>query len=68
MERFRIIENRNVVNKYNTLLECVDWLNKQELGLHNYYIECLKDDIEIHSDDVILSFKEGECPNDLQFF
>jgi hypothetical protein len=68
MKRFRILENKIVIEKFNTLQMCVNWLKKQELGLHNYYVECVKDDIEVHADDIIDAFKDGERPMDLQFF
>ena len=68
MKKFRILEDRSVVNKFNTLQDCVDWLNKKELGLHSYYVEDLEEDIEVHSDEIIECFNEGETPIDLTFF
>ena len=68
MKRFRILEDRSVINKLDTLQDCVDWLNKQELGLHSYYVEDLEEDIEVHSDEIIECFNIGELPMDLTFF
>ena len=38
------------------------------MGLNRFMVECTLDDIEIDADEFMESFKEGENPEDLQFF
>lgn len=74
-ERFRVRKQNplggvfNIVYKADTTQECYEFLQKQnDLKEYQYYIEDLEDDIFVWSDEFIQAFKEGECPQDLQFF
>jgi len=71
MPRFRVrkIEYDNtIVFKGHTTKDCYEFLLKQDMGLNRFMVECVLDDIEIDADEFMESFKEGENPEDLQFF
>jgi hypothetical protein len=72
MKRFKIIDpsSRTENTRYNTIKEVVKDLlsTKRDLSLQTYYVECLVDEIEIEADELIAAWKEGERPEDLQFF
>ena len=68
MKQFRITEDNQVIEKFDTLQQCVDCLNKLEMGLHGYYVEDLENDIEVDGDEVLEVFDRGESPKDLTFF
>lgn len=69
MTRFRILNaDRNVVFKAHTTKQCYEFLLKQDMGLHVFDVEDIKDDIEIDADEFMQAFRDGERPEDLQFF
>ena len=72
MKRFKIIDpsGRTENTRHNTIKEVVDDLlsPKRDLSLQNYYVECSVDDIEIEADELIVVWREGERPEDLQMF
>ena len=68
-KRFRVKNYRDeIVFKADTTQEIYEFLERQDLGLNSYLIECLVDDIEIDADEFLEAFRDGECPGDLQFF
>lgn len=69
MKRFRVTEDYNVVGKFNTLQEVVDYCNgRDDISPSYLNVECLVDDITICCDELVGTFDEGECPEDLTFF
>lgn len=72
MERFKIKKQEpnddNFVFRANTTQECYDFLLKQDMGLYSFFVECIADEIEIDADEFMSAFRDGECPEDLQFF
>jgi hypothetical protein len=72
MKRFKIIDpsSRTENTRHSTIEEVVKDLlsTKRDLYLQTYYVECLVDEIEIEADELIAAWKEGERPEDLQFF
>jgi hypothetical protein len=68
MKRFKVTEDDNEVASFNSLKEAVNWLKQQDLESHSYYVGCAIDDVEVHSDDILDAFENGESPEDLQFF
>ena len=72
MKRFKIIDpsGRTENTRYSTIKKVVDDLlsSKRDLSLQIYYVECLVDEIQIQSDELITAWKEGERPEDLQMF
>lgn len=69
MKRFKIKNERNlVVFMSDSLPECVEWVRNNDTGLNDYYIEDVKDDIEVDAAEILLAFDEGEHYFDLQAF
>jgi hypothetical protein len=72
MKRFRIIDpsGRTHNASHSTIKEVVEDLlsAKRDLSLQKYYVECLIDDIEVSSDELIAAWNDGERPEDLQMF
>ena len=75
-KRFRVKDaNDNYIReKFDTLQECVDWLNEKtksgrELDNPFYFnVEDIVDDIWVSADDVVQAFADGERCEDLQAF
>ena len=72
MNRFSIIDpsGRRETTKHDTIIEVIKELNSSScnLSLQNYFIECVIDDIQISSDDLLEAWRDGERPEDLQMF
>ena len=72
MSRFKIIDpsNRRETTSHSTIPEVIKELksNSCDLSWQTYYIECIIDEIEITSDELLNAWKDGERPGDLQMF
>lgn len=74
IKRFRIwyrdgIQDTTVL-RCDTIAEVIEWCKKNELKamLDNYMVECLLDEIEIQTDELMEAWAQGERPEDLQMF
>jgi hypothetical protein len=68
-KKFRIRDSYgDIVKKYNSTLECYEYLTTQNTALYNFTIECTIDDLEVDCHEFMAAFKSGETPIDLQFF
>lgn len=67
--RFQVFTpDRTKVYKADTLQQIVEWLLTKDMSLEEYWIEDLKDDIEVIADELLSAWNEGERPRDLQMF
>jgi len=72
MNRFKLIDpsGRTENKTFKTIKEVVKELlsENRDASLQKYFIQCLIDDIEIDSDELLMAWKDGERPEDLQMF
>lgn len=72
MKRFRITDpsGRTETTHHDSIEEVIENLTMgdRDVSLQTYYVECLVDDIEINADELLVAWREGERPEDLQFF
>lgn len=67
--RFQIFSGaRDKMYKCDTLQQAIDWLLTRDMGLEEFWVEDLKDDIEVNADDILAAYREGERYEDLQGF
>jgi len=67
--RFQVFTpDRTKVYKCDTLKQVVEWLKTKDMGLEEYWVEDLKDDIEVIADELLSAWKDSERPKDLQMF
>lgn len=69
LKRFRIFDlnQEKLVKKFDTTLECYDFLTEQERQ-NEYMIDDVVDDIQVDWEVFMDAFNSGEYPGDLQMF
>ncbi len=69
IRKFKVMTgSRQVMGRFGTLQECVDYLHTLDTSLNEYWIEDLEDEIEVPADEVLAAWKNGERCEDLQGF
>lgn len=67
--RFQIFSpDRQKMYKCDTLEQVITWLKTRNMSLEEFWVEDLKDDIEIIADELLIAWENGERPEDLQMF
>ena len=73
-KRFRIwLSNgiqRTTEARFDTISEVIRWCqdNEEKAMLDPYWVECLVDEIEVQTDELMEAWARGERPEDLQMF